>query len=99
MPRYTFHKSSAQTKGGKIHVIFSVAGGELDTSVVDDLTDVTLEHQGGGKYLLVTGGETARERSKRNLNVYFVLVQWFCMDNKKPLDKLVREDKAKKSKP
>lgn len=95
MPRYVFNKSSAQTRGNKLHVIFSVSGGELDTSVVDELTDVTLEHQGGGKYLLVTGGETPRERSKRNLSVYFVLMQWFCLDNKKPLEKLVREDKSK----
>ena len=93
MPRYTFNKSTAQTHGDKLHVNFNVIGGELDTSAVDELTDVTLEHKGGTRYLLITGGSNPRERSKRNLGVYMALMQWFCMNNRRPLDKLIREDK------
>ncbi len=96
MPRYTFHTEAVRTKGGKFHSTFEVTGGELDTSVVNDLTDVTLERQSNGKYLLVTGG-SAQERSQRNLHVYYALTQWFTMDNRVPLDNLIAEDRANRA--
>jgi hypothetical protein len=95
MPRLEFHNESVETKGGKFHVTFEVSGGQLDTSVVNNLTDVTLERRPDGKYTLVTGG-TPAERSTRNSHVYFALVQHFCANNRNPLDELIAEDQSGK---
>jgi hypothetical protein len=97
MSGLSFHSESARNKGRQLHSTFHVEGGEIDTSVVEALNNVTLTHQGGGTYVLVIEADSQQAKAVRNGMVYNALLRKFCDGNDGPYNRLVQQDKDERS--
>jgi hypothetical protein len=86
-----FHSESARTRGKVVTTTFTVTGGEIDTSLLDQLTDVTLTHVEGSTYQLTTQADTFHERTVRNTQVYNALLRYY-EGNRRPLEQLIEAD-------
>lgn len=93
-PQLQFYDQSARTRGNQLHTTLQIRGGELDTSVVEELNNVTLVNEGGGEYTLIIEGATTHDRTVRNLQVYNALIKRFRDGDRKVFDRLVQEDRA-----
>lgn len=86
-----FHSESARTRGKIVTTIFTVTGGEIDTSLLDRLADVTLTHLGGNTYRLTTQAGTFHDRTVRTTSVYNALLRYY-EGNRRPLELLIEAD-------
>jgi hypothetical protein len=91
-----FRSESSRTSGTIVRTTITVSRGEIDTSITDELTDVTLVHQGGGTYVLTTRGTTLTDRTVRTTMVYNALLRYY-EGNRQPLEQLIEADRRRKA--
>ena len=93
MSKPKIRSERVHVEGNTARTTIHVTGGDIDTSLLKDLVDVTLVRESPDVYILtVTSTGTMHDLTVRNISVYNALLRYY-EGHRKPLDDLIAEDR------